>query len=169
MVNLRGPVPADDPGCQTLLRSGSVEVMGARCVLKQRRVPQQHRKRETQASEAAVRAAEAAIVAKRLPWQPEMLERYPRRATTLDQATLVADLSAELKENLSLYLRQKFPGSEEVCEIMFAIAARAPTALRVKELFETVTSRLSSLISTLHSTPLHLLQLARATWVPRTA
>lgn len=138
MVNLRGPVPADDPACLSLLRSGSVDVLGARCTVKQRRAPRQHRKRETAAAEAAVRAAEAAIVSKRPAWQPDMLERYPRRATTLDQATLVADLPHDLKENLALYLRQKFPGSEEVGEIMFAVAARAPKALRVKELFETV-------------------------------
>ena len=131
MVNLRDRIP-DDPACQSLLRSGSVEVMGAPCAVKQRRAPQQHRKRETAAAEAAVRAAEAAVIAKRPLWQPEMLERYPRRATTLDQAALVADLSAELKENLSLYLSQRFPGSEEVGEIMFGVAARAPTALRVK-------------------------------------
>ena len=92
----------------------------------------------TAAAEAAVRAAEAATVAKRPAWQPEMLERYPRRATTLDQATLVADLGPELKDNLALYLRQRFPGSEEVGDIMFAVAERAPKALRVKELFETV-------------------------------
>lgn len=138
MVNLRAPISSDDPACLSVLRSGTVKVMGAPCVLKQRRAPRQHRQRETAAAEAAVRAAEAAIVAKRPSWQPEMLERYPRRSTTLDQATLVAELVPDLKENVSLYLRQRFPGSEEVCAIMFGIAERAPKALRVKELFETV-------------------------------
>lgn len=138
MVNLRAPISPNDPVCQSMLESGIVDVMGAPCILKQRRAPRQHRKRETAAAEAAVRAAEAAIVAKRPSWQPEMLERYPRRATTLDQATLVANLAPDLKDNLSMYLRQRFPGSEEVCAIMFGIAEHAPTALRVKELFETV-------------------------------
>jgi hypothetical protein len=139
MVNLRSAIPEDKASpCQGLLRAGKVEVMGVLCVLKQRRPPQQHRKRETDASEASVRAAEAAVVANRPAWQPEMLERYPSRATTLCEKKLVADLDPVLTENLQLYLKQKFPGSEEVCNIMFWIAGRERTALRVKELFETV-------------------------------
>eukprot|EP01052_Picozoa_sp_SAG31_P059393 SAG31_NODE_18700_length_626_cov_1.000000_1_plen_193_part_01 len=67
-----------------------------------------------------------------------MLARYPARATCLDQATLVSALPTELKANVELYLRERFPGSEEVCAILMHVVAIRPTALRVKELFETV-------------------------------
>ena len=67
-----------------------------------------------------------------------MLDRYPRRATTLDQATLVGGLEPALITNVELYLKQRFPGAEEVAEILLCVAKRHPRALRVKELFETV-------------------------------
>jgi len=71
----------------------------------------------------------------------EMLDEYPRRATTLDQSTLVGHLETSapaLHANIELYLRQSFPGSEEVAGILLEVARQHPTTLRVKELFETV-------------------------------
>ena len=137
MVNLCGAVPTGGAAA-SLLAAGAVDVLGHRCALKVRRAPQRHRKRQADASEAAARAREAAIEAARSEWQPEMLARYPSRATTLDQAALVADLTPALRENLALYLKVRFPGSEEVAAIVWRVAERCPTALRVKELFENV-------------------------------
>lgn len=70
-----------------------VMIFGDNCSLLWRRPSAKRRKEASLAAEAAVRAVETAATAARLPWQPEMLELYPSRATTLDQQIMVSDLS----------------------------------------------------------------------------
>ena len=68
-----------------------------------------------------------------------LLDRLPRRNSTLCQHALVANLSPPLLAEIREWLLSSFPGSPEIATCLLDyVAVTQPTHLRVKELFETV-------------------------------
>ena len=127
----------DDDSDAGVLQSGII-VRGTVCTVTRRRAAQRTR-RVTGAMHAEKAARDAAArLARRPAWRPELLDRFPRRETTLCQKTMVASLPPALLAHVTAYLAQR----EKCCPGMGAALAwvwRAhPKALRVKELFETV-------------------------------
>lgn len=85
---------------------------------------------------AAKQAAEARRAARRPLWQPEYLERFPRRGSTLDQHVQVSELPPGELELVELYLAWRVP--QHVAAALRRVWQSHPNALRVKELFETL-------------------------------
>jgi hypothetical protein len=72
-------------------------------------------------------------------WSINELDAFPMRETCLQQNVLVADLSEALQQRLWLYVaRMVMPDNPEVAAALAACVREAPTALRVKELCESI-------------------------------
>lgn len=73
------------------------------------------------------------------PWSMKELDAFPMRETCLQQNVLVADLSEALQQRLWLYVATMvMPDNPEVADALAACVRDAPTALRVKELCESI-------------------------------
>ena len=71
--------------------------------------------------------------------QSDVLDDLPMRATTLQQNVLVASLSPALQLRVWAWVgRRCMPRNPELVRALAACAAACPTALRVKELLESV-------------------------------
>ena len=126
----------------TLLASG-LEIHGHLCSVKRRRRPKRERIQEALDRKGAKRAAAERAEAKRSPWKPTMLARFPVRERSLDQHAQVSELDSELKNIIeAIYLASVFPPScrKEIVAAFKHIWENHSKSLRVKELFETIES-----------------------------
>jgi len=72
-------------------------------------------------------------------WSPAELESFPMRASCLQQNVMVADLSPELQHRVWAYVsRLVMPQNAELPRALAACVAQHPTALRLKELAESI-------------------------------
>lgn len=86
----------------------------------------------------AVEEPSAEDVAQRV-WDFDELNAFPMRASTLQQNVLVADLTVPLQQRVWAFVRRRcMPANPEVVHALALCAAEHPTALRVKELIESV-------------------------------
>jgi hypothetical protein len=130
-----------------ILENGIV-ICGVVCAVKRRR----EAKRERVANEAKRMAEKQALKARqearRGGWKSDFLSLYPSRGSTLDQHAQVSSLEPDLQKKIELYLLSSFSrlrggggdGAEAVLRAFKSLWETCDTALRVKELFETVES-----------------------------
>ena len=77
-------------------------------------------------------------IAARRRARSEFFRSLPADANRIAVHSMVADLAAQQKADLRAYLVERFPGSPEVADALFHVAAIERTHLRTKELIETV-------------------------------
>lgn len=72
-------------------------------------------------------------------WEFDELNALPMRASTLQNNVLVADLPAQQQQRIWAFVRRRcMPANPEVAVALATCARERPTALRVKELIESV-------------------------------
>ena len=84
-------------------------------------------------------AAQPAAPGPDSPWNASELDLFPMRATCLQQNVLVHDLKPELQQRLWAYVRKQcMPMNVEVARVIEACTLATPSAVRVKELCESL-------------------------------